>query len=292
MTDTTEETAQRIAGRGRDALLERLRPAFEEAARAHADVLPLSDETLEEMVQQAADRADGLQWRRALATVATEELGIGLGEALGHPAVVRAHEIIAAPSYEESLTAAAQPATVTETAAAAEPAEPAAAIEATPPATPEPEQPEPELQRPEEQARAKPERPELEMAEPPPPEPEPEQLPEPDETPEALRFSAVHRGGVADLAAGARDIALHLSEEGLDIVRGNGTEEILGRLRWDEIRALEVPASRGARRRRREQNAHLVVRTASGEASFEVPAVTPEELRRHLDPLVRRYARG
>ena len=67
MTDTLEETAQRIAERGRDALLERLRPAFKDAAAKHADVLELSDEQLEQMVQRAADRADGLQWRRALA---------------------------------------------------------------------------------------------------------------------------------------------------------------------------------------------------------------------------------
>src|SRR5437763_12571878 len=57
------------------------------------------------MVQRAADHADGLQWRRALASVATQELGIGLGEALGHPAVERAQAIVGAPSYEDSLAA-------------------------------------------------------------------------------------------------------------------------------------------------------------------------------------------
>jgi hypothetical protein len=57
------------------------------------------------MVQRAADRADGLQWRRALASVATEELGIGLGEALGHPVVAKAQALVGAPSYEESLAA-------------------------------------------------------------------------------------------------------------------------------------------------------------------------------------------
>jgi hypothetical protein len=105
MADTLDKTAQRIAEKGREALLERLRPAFEEAAAAHADVLELDADKLEQMVQRAADRADGLQWRRALASVATEELGIGLGEALGHPVVAKAQALVGAPSYEESLAA-------------------------------------------------------------------------------------------------------------------------------------------------------------------------------------------
>ena len=105
MTDTLELTAKRIADQGRDALLARLRPAFADAASAHAGSLQLDDEQLEQMVQRAADRADGLQWRRALATVASEELGIGLGEALGHPAVERAQAIVGAPSYEDGLAA-------------------------------------------------------------------------------------------------------------------------------------------------------------------------------------------
>jgi hypothetical protein len=100
MTDTNDQTAERIAERGRGALLERLRPAFKDAADAHSDLIQLDSDQLEQMVQRAADRADGLQWRRALASVATEELGIGLGEALGHPAVERAQRIVGAPSYE------------------------------------------------------------------------------------------------------------------------------------------------------------------------------------------------
>src|SRR5438067_1060321 len=103
MTETDDAVARRIADRGRDALLERLRPAFEEAAQAHADLIQLDDDQLEEMVQRAVERADGLQWRRALASVATEELGIGLGEALSHPAVAQAQSILGAPSYEQSL---------------------------------------------------------------------------------------------------------------------------------------------------------------------------------------------
>jgi hypothetical protein len=106
MNDTHEQTAQQIAAAGRDALLERLRPAFRDAAAAHADVIKLSQEQIEEMVQRAADRADGLQWRRALAGVAVEQMGITLSDALGHPAVVRAQELLGVPSYEEAIAAA------------------------------------------------------------------------------------------------------------------------------------------------------------------------------------------
>jgi hypothetical protein len=103
-----QDPSQRIAEKGREALHERLRAAFEEAAAAHREVLALDAAGIERMVQQAVDRADGLQWRRALATAATEELGIGLGEALGHPAVARAQKIVGAPSYEEGLAAVAK----------------------------------------------------------------------------------------------------------------------------------------------------------------------------------------
>jgi hypothetical protein len=108
MAEALEDSAQRIAGKGREALLGRLREAFEETAAAHAEVLELGPGRLDQMVERAADRADGLQWRRALAAVATEELGISLGEALGHPAVARAQEIVGAPSYEDGLAAIAE----------------------------------------------------------------------------------------------------------------------------------------------------------------------------------------
>ncbi len=253
MTNELEPTAQRIADRGRDALLERLRPAFVDAAKAHAEVLALSDEQLEQMVQRAADRADGLQWRRALAAVAIEELGIGLGEALSHPAVARAQEILGVPSYEEGLAAVAEP-------------------DAPDPA------PEPEPQAALDEAEAVPALPE--------PRAEREDAPA---DPEPVRVAAVHLGGVANLAPGASDIDLHLSQHGLDIVRG--TDETLGRLTWEEIRALDVPSGRSIRRRRREPRTNLIVRTAHGEASFAVPAVSPEELREHINPLLKRYSR-
>jgi hypothetical protein len=106
MTDTDvdlETLVQRIADRGHDALVERLRTAYSDAAAAHADLISLDDEQIESMVQSAAEHADGLQWRRALAGVAAEELGVSVTEALTHPAVARAQALVGAPSYEQSL---------------------------------------------------------------------------------------------------------------------------------------------------------------------------------------------
>ena len=111
MTDAdpaNEQVAQRLAAQGRAALLERLRQAYTQAAEAHADVLSIDADRTEMLVQGAADRADGLQWRRALADVASRELGISLIEALAHPAIVQAQELLGAPSYESSLAALAK----------------------------------------------------------------------------------------------------------------------------------------------------------------------------------------
>jgi hypothetical protein len=102
--DGADETlADRIAARGRDALVERLRKAYADAAASHSDIVSLDSKRIEVLVQSAADRADGLQWRRALANVASEELGVSLAEALTHPAVRQAQEQLGAPSYEASL---------------------------------------------------------------------------------------------------------------------------------------------------------------------------------------------
>jgi len=101
--EALDTTARKIADRGPDALVERLRTVYREAAQTHSDIVTMDDGRLEELVQQSVQRADGLQWRRALADVATQELGISLSEALRHPAVERAQEMLGAPSYEESL---------------------------------------------------------------------------------------------------------------------------------------------------------------------------------------------
>ncbi len=336
MNDTTEQTAQRIAAHGREALLARLRPAFEEAATAHADVLELSPEQLEEMVQRAADRADGLQWRRALAAVATEELGIGLGEALSHPAVERAQEIVGAPSYEESLAKLGplpqtqaqdedQQAAQAEEALEAEP-EPVEAEPEPVEAEPEPVEavdPTDEPAEHEEPAEAARTTAATQAEEPEEPEEAGDEAgEEPSDTADAeargdaldehggpataehasiredngappsseelqpLRIAAVHLGGIANLAPAESDIQLEFSEHGLDVIRGSDT--ILGRLGWEDIRALEVPEPRGWRRRRQERPGHLVVRTDHGDASFEIPGLTSNDLRDHIEP-VRKY---
>lgn len=410
MTEPSDQIAEQIAARGRDALIARLRPAFEEAAAAHADVLQLGPEQIETMVQRAADRADGLQWRRALASVATEELGISLGEALSHPAVVQAHDLVGAPSYEESLAslgplptrsqaAPSQEAAPTETEAevqepeAPEPdvqepdvpeAEPEAEVQEPaaqepeagepgaeePETAPEAEIPEPEAEIPESEAEMPApdaEMPELEADGPLPealeaePEPEPqlEALPleeddddpllatyvppprlqplpgaeghptpqpapalppepavgdqEPDDPDaeadlggataeysafddyydedeeEGLRMSVVHLGGIANLEPSEQDIELLMSAEGLDIIRARN--DVLGRLEWDQVKALEVPQPRSRRRMRKPGPTHLVIRTLRGDASFEVPEVTPAELRQHLAPVIAEHIR-
>lgn len=263
MSDPLGDTARLIAQRGREMLLTRLRPAFDEAARAHADVVKLDPEQLERMVQQAADRADGLQWRRALAAVATEELGVGLGEALSHPAVVRAQEIAGAPAYEDSLAElGVAPAPATRPSRVAQPPPAARSSPVAPPAPAATEAP-----------AAKPSSEEA-----------------PTGTIRPLRLTAIHLGGVASLAHGERDVELSFSESGLDILRAG--EDLLGRLPWQRIRALELPPTRARRLRRRQPGAHIVIRTADGAASFEIPAVSPEQLREQLVPLVERHGVG
>jgi len=306
-------------------LLTRLRPAFDEAARAHADVVKLDPEQLERMVQQAADRADGLQWRRALAAVATEELGVGLGEALSHPAVVRAQEIAGAPAYEDSLAElGVAPAPATRPSRVAQPPPAARSSPVAPPAPAAPASPAPAARRspaarparaarsapagekaprggsapagrsarPAERAPAAERAP---MTEPAPAATEaPAAKPSSEEAPTGtirpLRLTAIHLGGVASLAHGERDVELSFSESGLDILRAG--EDLLGRLPWQRIRALELPPTRARRLRRRQPGAHIVIRTADGAASFEIPAVSPEQLREQLVPLVERHGVG
>jgi hypothetical protein len=277
VNDTLEHTARRIAERGRPALIARLRPAFEEAAAAHKDVLELSEEQIEKMVERAADRADGLQWRRALAGVASEELGIGLGEALGHPAVIRAQAIVGAPSYEESLAALKPQADVEEAAAESPPAAepqataahelaPESAEEAEPIAEPGPE-PEPE--------------PDDDSAIPATPPPAFDE----DEDTE-YRMSAIHVAGVANLAPSETDLELRFSRDGLDVVR-ESDEATLARIGWQHIRRVEIPKPR-ARLRRRRVFAQVLVIGDQGEARFEIPGATPEQVEEHLAPVLKR----
>lgn len=304
MNDTLEHTARKIADRGRDALIERLRPAFAEAASAHADLLKIDDEQLEDMVQRAADKADGLQWRRALAGVATEELGIGLGEALSHPAVARAQVIVGAPAYEDSLKGLRGTATPSAEHSVAEKAAEGSAVdspseahakasEVEPTAEPEPDEAKPVAED------------EAEPAAEPEPEPEAEEVlaedaateldeaepaveAEPEakaEHPAVLRIPAVHLGGVANLGSSEGDIELRFSDKGLEIVRQND-EAALARMRWPEIQAVDVPVLRRRLLRRGPPSARLIIHSSWGEANFEIPGFTPDELHDELAPIV------
>jgi hypothetical protein len=359
--------ADRIASRGRDALVERLRRAYAEAAASNADIVSLEEARIEALVQAAADRADGLQWRRALAQVATEELGVSLAQALTHPAVREAQERLGAPSYEAGLAElvarpvpppAPAPAeqldmlnpdqTYVESPPEPEPVQPEMVIdepeehgstgeleaveaddevfELLPPPEPieyetaayqtvpdqvdeqeieavpvpgEPaaeEVPDPapaEAVREEPAAEQVPDEPAAEepnaapAAEEPPAEPAAIAIPAPQDE-ENLQVLAYHLGGVANLPTGRDGLDLRLSEHGLDIYQREG--EIIGRLHWDEIDALEVVAVRGRLRRQARTLSRIVVRTKHGDASFEIPGLSSEDLEARVEPLVSRYA--
>jgi hypothetical protein len=231
VTDQLEQTAQRIAEQGRGSLVDYLRPTFQRTAAAHAPVVALDAEQLERMVQSAADRADGLLWRRALAGVATDELGISLGEAVGHPAVARAQAIAGAPPY-----------------------------------TPPPGREGATGHRDERSGTTMPELSDL--------------------VPEAIRVRAVHLGGIEGLGGDEGALELRFSAAGLDILSAD-SDAVLGRLGWAEIQGLDLPHHRGLRRRRRSPP-QLVLRTSRGQASFEFPGLSEEELRSHLAPMVDR----
>ncbi len=93
---------------------------------------------------------------------------------------------------------------------------------------------------------------------------------------------------MANLPTKRDGLSVRLSADGLDILQGE--HEIIGRLIWDEIETLEVPHHR-SRRRRHELQARLVVRTPHGDASFDVPGVSADDLRDRVEPIVALYGR-
>jgi hypothetical protein len=98
LDDETESAAQRIVARGRQEVIARLRESFIREAAGAEDVR-LDPIELEQLVAGAAQRAGGALWRRSLAAAASEVLGVGLRDAVEHPAVRRAHELVGAPPY-------------------------------------------------------------------------------------------------------------------------------------------------------------------------------------------------
>jgi hypothetical protein len=248
MSDIESRTAERIAAHGREALLDLLRPAFAREAAARAEIVTVERGRLEQMVQDAAARADGVLWRRALAEVATVELRIGLGTAVNHPAVQRAHELVGAPRYLADHQSASDPAP--RPAPSPAPAGPANA--------PEVDDVNLHLQR---------------------------------EALQPLRMAAVHLSGIETVRQGQRDLELRFSDAGLDVL--NSTSGVtIGRLEWDEIEALELPRSRRSLRPGRRAAQELLVRTKRGQAKFELPGLTEQELREHLEPMFARTHGG
>jgi hypothetical protein len=112
----SDVSAERIAEQGREELRRRLRRAFDDQVALRPPSVALSEGQLEQLVDVAAGRAGGVLWRRCLAGVAADALGIALGEAVSHPEVVRAHQLAGAPPYEEE-DAAPAPASEPETGA-------------------------------------------------------------------------------------------------------------------------------------------------------------------------------
>jgi hypothetical protein len=105
------------------------------------------------------------------------------------------------------------------------------------------------------------------------------------DNPDALRLGAVHLGGIDSLRAGEDDIELRFSPAGVDVLKHPGGAAI-GRLEWTEIETIELPRGRRGIGRRRVQELHLD--TGRGRARFELPGITAQQLRDHLEPMLPR----
>jgi hypothetical protein len=92
---------EQIAERAREDLHARLRAAFQQQLAARPLSAALAEGQLEELVEAAAAHADAVLWRRCLAGAAADAFGIGLAEALSHPAVLRAQGLTGAEHEPE-----------------------------------------------------------------------------------------------------------------------------------------------------------------------------------------------
>jgi hypothetical protein len=248
------ELTERITQRGREVVVERLRTAFAHQIAIHDGGGGLDPERVERMVREAAARAGEALRRRSLAQAAMEELGIDLSEALAHP--------VLADGQERSDSDAPPP-----------------ALEALP-----------ETSGHEPQHLDLGSEPEHEHAQPRPAEHhEPHVEPAPmAAVAQAMRVSAIHLSGIESLYQGEDDLELRLSEAGLDVLkRSNGAA--IGRLEWSEIETVVLPApKRGLRNRRRPRELH--VSTDRGQAQFELPGLTDQELHEYLEPALARLS--
>jgi hypothetical protein len=324
MSIEDSDAALRIVEAGRQRVLARMRDAFAHQAAAHTDLGEIDPAVLDRLVHEAADQAGTSVWRIALAEGAVDEFGGGLSEALAHPAVAAAEQLVG-PAEDLTTTTAAAPvappepaapepvATPEPVAAALEPAAPEPITAPEPAVAPDPwESPESEeaADAAEEEEHAAPgtwggpasdPEPSTAVHEP-VPEPEPEPEPEPPAAapepatataaegsagqPQALRIPAVHTSGIETLKQGDKDLELRLSDAGLDVLR-QSTGVAIGRLDWAEITNVEIEQTKkGLRGRKRSQT--LQVKTARGQATFELPGLTDEESSEHLQPMLDR----
>lgn len=102
--------------------------------------------------------------------------------------------------------------------------------------------------------------------------------------PQPVRLPAVHLHGVASLRDGETDVELRISMNAFDVLK-RSTGALIGRLAWSDVRAVELPQGRRGLLRRAPE-VHVV--TGSGRASFALPGLADEEVRRHLEPLLER----
>jgi hypothetical protein len=98
MIDDLDECVQRIAEAGRQDVVARLHDAL--IGQATAAGMTLAPDELDRLATDAVAHADGVLWRRALAGAASDRLGISLGEAIDHPAVLEAHHRVGAPPFQ------------------------------------------------------------------------------------------------------------------------------------------------------------------------------------------------
>ena len=84
--------------------------------------------------------------------------------------------------------------------------------------------------------------------------------------------------GIESLRDGETDLELRFSGAGLDLLKASSGATI-GRLPWSEIHDVEVASSRrGLRPGRRVPELH--VRAQSGRATFQLPGMTSEQVKR------------
>ncbi|MHB1571187.1 MAG: hypothetical protein ACYC0H_18580, partial [Solirubrobacteraceae bacterium] len=103
-TGAAPGAAERIGALGRECLRRRLREALEQEARGQG--VTIGHDEVERVVADACGRASGPLWRISLAEAATSELGIPLSDAVAHPEVERAHQLVDAPPYQAGEPAA------------------------------------------------------------------------------------------------------------------------------------------------------------------------------------------